>query len=116
MADYIEIHVDETGDCGFSSKSSPYFCLAACAFRHSRRRRIEAYGIKSVEPGWHLTQPWWDRVTAAVPGGGTSRGGRGAGPPEVSLLAECSGSPAQAVDSAPPVADQCTPRGTTTHD
>ena len=34
-ADYIEIHVDETGDRGFSHKSSPYFCLAACAFRHS---------------------------------------------------------------------------------
>ena len=34
-ADYIGIHVDETGDRGFSSKSSPYFCLAACAFRHS---------------------------------------------------------------------------------
>ena len=36
-----------------------------------RRRRIEAYGIKSVESGWHLAQPWWDRVTASVPQGGT---------------------------------------------
>lgn len=35
-SDYLEIHVDETGDRGFSSKSSPYFCLAACAFRHSK--------------------------------------------------------------------------------
>lgn len=39
-ADYIEIHVDETGDRGFSSKSSPYFCLAACAFRHSNARTV----------------------------------------------------------------------------
>ena len=39
-ADYIEIHVDETGDRGFSSKSSPYFCLAACAFRHSKARTV----------------------------------------------------------------------------
>ena len=39
-ADYIEIHVDETGDRGFSNKSSPYFCLAACAFRHSNARRV----------------------------------------------------------------------------
>lgn len=29
--------------------------------------------------------------------------GRGAGPPEVGSRAECSGFPAQAVDSAPPV-------------
>ena len=40
MADYIEIHVDETGDRGFGAKSSPYFCLAACAFRHSNAQMI----------------------------------------------------------------------------
>ena len=38
--DYIEIHVDETGDRGFSSGSSDYFCLAACAFRHSKAHRV----------------------------------------------------------------------------
>ncbi|MCY4176598.1 MAG: hypothetical protein OXD37_09790 [Acidimicrobiaceae bacterium] len=38
--DYIEIHIDETGDRGFSSGSSDYFCLAACAFRHSKASRI----------------------------------------------------------------------------
>ena len=32
-----------------------------------RRRSIESYGIKSVMPGWHLPQPWWNRVTGAVP-------------------------------------------------
>ena len=32
-----------------------------------RRRRIETYGIKSVMPDWHLTQPWWKRVTDAMP-------------------------------------------------
>lgn len=40
MDDYIEIHVDETGDRGFSSRSSEYFCLAACAFRHSKANRV----------------------------------------------------------------------------
>lgn len=39
-ADYIEIHVDETGDRGFGPKSSPYFCLAACAFRRSDARTV----------------------------------------------------------------------------
>ena len=39
-ADHIEIHVDETGDRGFSAKSSPYFCLAACAFRHSKATTV----------------------------------------------------------------------------
>ncbi len=34
-----------------------------------RRRSIETYGIKSVMPGWHLTQPWWERVASAVPPG-----------------------------------------------
>ena len=34
-SDYIEIYVDETGDRGFGPKSSPYFCFAACAFKHS---------------------------------------------------------------------------------
>ena len=34
-ADYIEVYVDETGDRGFGPKSSPYFCFAACAFKHS---------------------------------------------------------------------------------
>ena len=38
--DYIEIHVDETGDRGFSSGSSEYFCFAACAFRHSKAHRV----------------------------------------------------------------------------
>ncbi len=36
-----------------------------------RRRGIETYGIKSVMPGWHRTQPWWDRITSAVPLGET---------------------------------------------
>ena len=40
VADYIEIHVDETGDRGFSQRSSPYFCLAACAFRHSKAQTV----------------------------------------------------------------------------
>ena len=35
LADYIEVYVDETGDRGFGPKSSPYFCFAACAFKHS---------------------------------------------------------------------------------
>ena len=34
-ADYIEVYVDEIGDRGFGPKSSPYFCFAACAFKHS---------------------------------------------------------------------------------
>lgn len=34
-SDYIEIYVDETGDRGYGPKSSPYFCFAACAFKHS---------------------------------------------------------------------------------
>lgn len=38
--DYLEIHVDETGDRGFGSKSSAYFCLAACAFRHSNASKV----------------------------------------------------------------------------
>lgn len=38
--DYIEIHIDETGDRGFSRGSSEHFCLAACAFRHSRAHRV----------------------------------------------------------------------------
>lgn len=38
--DYLEIHVDETGDRGFGPKSSAYFCLAACAFRHSRAGQV----------------------------------------------------------------------------
>ena len=37
---YIEIHVDETGDRGFRSGSSEYFCFAACAFRHSKAHRV----------------------------------------------------------------------------
>jgi len=57
-ADYIEIHVDETGDRGFSSKSSPYFCLAACAFRHSKARTVvramETLNLKLRRP---LSQP-----------------------------------------------------------
>ena len=40
--DYIEIHVDETGDRGFHPRSSQYFCFAACAFRHSKARRVIA--------------------------------------------------------------------------
>ena len=40
MDDYIEIHIDETGDRGFSRGSSEYFCLAACAFRHSKAHRV----------------------------------------------------------------------------
>lgn len=38
--DYIEIHIDETGDRGFQSRSSAYFCFAACAFRHSKAHRV----------------------------------------------------------------------------
>ncbi len=36
-----------------------------------RRRPVETYGIKSVMPDWHLTQPWWNKVTDAVPEGET---------------------------------------------
>ena len=32
-----------------------------------RRRRIETYRIKSVQPDWHPTQPWWNKVTSTVP-------------------------------------------------
>lgn len=35
-SDYIEAYVDETGDRGFGPNSSPYFCFAACAFKHSQ--------------------------------------------------------------------------------
>ena len=56
-ADYIEIHVDETGDRGFSPKSSPYFCLAACAFRHSNAgtvvRAMEALNFALRRPLRH---------------------------------------------------------------
>ena len=38
--DYIEIHIDETGDRGFNSGSSEYFCFVACAFRHSKAHRV----------------------------------------------------------------------------
>lgn len=34
--DYLEVHVDETGDRGFGPRASPVFCLAACVFRHSK--------------------------------------------------------------------------------
>ena len=40
--DYLEIHVDETGDRGFGPKASAYFCLAACAFRHSKAHDVVA--------------------------------------------------------------------------
>jgi len=39
-ADYIEVYVDETGDRGFGPKSSPYFCFAACAFKHSNADHV----------------------------------------------------------------------------
>ena len=42
--------------------------------------------------------------------------GRGTGLPEVGSLAECSGFPAQAVDSAPPATDQCSRWGVTMPD
>ena len=47
MNDYLEIHVDETGDRGFGPKSSAYFCLAACAFRHSKAGRVVA-GLRDL--------------------------------------------------------------------
>ena len=34
--DYLEVHVDETGDRGFGPRASPVFCLAAIVFRHSK--------------------------------------------------------------------------------
>lgn len=34
--DYLEVHVDETGDRGFGPRASSVFCLAACVFRHSK--------------------------------------------------------------------------------
>ena len=54
--DYIEIHVDETGDRGFSGRSSEYFCLAACAFRHSKAHRVvtameDLNGVLGRPPG-----------------------------------------------------------------
>lgn len=40
-SDFIEVHIDETGDRGVGPKSSPYFCMAAFAFRHSRFATIQ---------------------------------------------------------------------------
>ena len=34
-------------------------------------RGIETYGIKSVMADWHLSQPWWNKVTEAIPMGET---------------------------------------------
>ena len=49
--DYIEIHVDETGDRGFHPRSSQYFCFAACAFRHSKARRVIA-AMENLNGAW----------------------------------------------------------------
>ncbi len=38
--DFLEVHVDETGDRGFGPRASPVFCLAACAFRHSKAHLV----------------------------------------------------------------------------
>ena len=32
------------------------------------RRPIESYGIKSIQSGWHSSQPWWSRVTERITG------------------------------------------------
>lgn len=57
-SDYIEIYVDETGDRGFGPKSSPYFCLAACAFKHSNAGDvIEAMKKLNRALGRDLTHP-----------------------------------------------------------
>ena len=42
MPDYLEVHVDETGDRGVGPKASPVFCLAATVFRHSKAHLIAA--------------------------------------------------------------------------
>ena len=38
--DFLEVHVDETGDRGFGPRASPVFCLAACVFRHSEAHLV----------------------------------------------------------------------------
>ena len=39
-SDYLEVHVDETGDRGTKLSSSPYFFMTACAFRASKRQLL----------------------------------------------------------------------------
>lgn len=38
--DYLEVHIDETGDRGTKPSSSPYFFMTACAFRTSDRQLL----------------------------------------------------------------------------
>ena len=40
--DFLEVHVDETGDRGFGPRASPVFCLAACVFMHSKAHLVTA--------------------------------------------------------------------------
>ncbi|WP_419946421.1 hypothetical protein [Candidatus Poriferisodalis sp.] len=76
--DFLEVHVDETGDRGFGPRASPVFCLAACVFRRSKvhnalapavwgKRDLESYAVKSMVEGWHQSQTWWPAFTARVP-------------------------------------------------
>ena len=39
--DYLEVHIDETGDWGTKPGSSPYFFMTACAFRASNLQVLE---------------------------------------------------------------------------
>ena len=39
--DYLEVHIDETGDRGIQPSSSPYFFMTACVSRASNRHLLE---------------------------------------------------------------------------